>query len=317
MVPSDRLLAAIDAIDRANEADPTVVTVRERTGPKEIVHADLVTEWVLRLKPDADDALLLAARGHHFRRWTVPRSSYPAGRSGYLRWRKDLHAQHAQELGVLLTDAGYEEATIGRVQSIVRKDGLARAGASDDVQVLEDAMCLVFLETQLVDIAARLDPAKLAGVITKTANKMSAAGLTAIAAVPLGPGAHRILDEAFARDVVARYLAGLDGGDWEAVAASLAADVERIGPYRDAFRGRAEYTEFLKTTISSLSGYELAVADVIADGNRVAVELSETVDDGDARLHTDETVVFDVRDGLIARVAVYLQASERRAPGTA
>jgi ketosteroid isomerase-like protein len=317
MAPTARLLAATDAIDRANAADPTAVTVRERTGPKEILHADLVTEWVLRLKPDAGDALLLAARGHHFRRWTVPRSSYPAGRSGYLRWRKDLHTQHAQELGVLLTDAGYDEVLIGQVQSIVRKDGLARAAASDDVQVLEDAMCLVFLETQLADIAARLDPAKLAGVITKTANKMSSAGLAAIAAVPLGPGAHRILDEAFARDVVARYLGGLGGGDWDAVAASLAPDVERMGPYRDAFRGRDEYTAFLKSTISSLSGYELVVDDVIADGNRVAVELSETVDDGNARLHTDETVVFDVRDGLIVRVAVYLQTSERREPDTA
>ena len=89
-----------------------------------------------------------------------------------------------------------------------------------------------------------------------------------------------------------------------------------MGPYRDTFRGRDEYAEFLKATISSLSGYELVVADVIADGNRVAVELSETVDDGSARLHTDETVVFDVCDGLITRVAVYLQTSERREPET-
>ena len=95
MAPSARLRAALAAIDDANAADPTVVTVRDRTGPKEIIHADLVTEWVLRLRPDADEALLLAARGHHFRRWTVPRSSYPAGRAAYLRWRKDLHAQHA------------------------------------------------------------------------------------------------------------------------------------------------------------------------------------------------------------------------------
>jgi limonene-1,2-epoxide hydrolase len=315
MAPSARLRAALAAIDDANGADPTIVTVRDRTGPKEIIHADLVTEWVLRLRPDADDALLLAARGHHFRRWTVPRASYPAGRAGYLRWRKDLHGQHARELGVVLADAGYDEATIGRVQSIVRKDGLARAGANDDVQVLEDALCLVFLETQLVDIAARLDPAKLPGVITKTANKMSAAGLAEIAHVPLGPGAHRILDEAFARDVVQRYLDGLAAADWGAVTACLAPDVERIGPYRDIFRGREEYAAFLQNTVSALSGYELVIADMIADGNRVAVELSETVDDGDTRLHTDETVVFDVAGGLIARVAVYLQTSERREPG--
>jgi len=47
-----------------------------------------------------------------------------------------------------------------------------------------------------------------------------------------------------------------------------------------------------------------------ADGV-VAVELSETVDDRDARLRTDETVVFDVVGGLITRVAVYLRTSER------
>lgn len=316
MAPSARLRAALAAIDEANRADPNVVTVRDRTGPKEIVHSDLVTEWVVRLKPDADDALLLAARGHHFRRWTAPRTGYPSGRSGYLRWRKDLHAQHARELGVLLADVGYDETTIERVQSIVRKDGLARAAATDDVQVLEDALCLVFLETQLMEIAARLDPEKLPGVITKTAAKMSPAGIAAIAEVPLGPGAHRILDEAFARAVVQQYLAGLAAGDWDAVAAALAPDVERLGPYRDNFRGRAQYAEFLKTTISALSGYDLVVAGMIADGHRVAVELSETVDDGDVRLHTDETVVFDVHDGCITRVAVYLQTSDRRAAGS-
>jgi limonene-1,2-epoxide hydrolase len=317
MAPSAQLRAALAAIDDANAADPTVVTVRDRTGPKEIIHADLVTEWVLRLRPDADEALLLAARGHHFRRWTVPRSSYPAGRAAYLRWRKDLHAQHAEELGIVLGNAGYDETTIARVQKIVRKDGLARAAENDDVQVLEDALCLVFLETQLVDIAARLDPAKLPGVITKTARKMSGAGLAQIAHVPLGPGARRLLDEAFARDVVQRYLDGLAEADWDAVAACLAPGVERIGPYRDEFRGRADYAEFLQNTISALSGYELVIAGMIADGNRVAVELSETVDDGDGRLHTDETVLFDVTDGLISRVAVYLQTSERQAPAKA
>jgi hypothetical protein len=59
------------------------------------------------------------------------------------------------------------------------------------------------------------------------------------------------------------------------------------------------------------------IVDMIVDGNRVAVELNETVDDGDDRLRTDETVVFDVRDGLISHVAVYLQTSERIAAGSA
>jgi limonene-1,2-epoxide hydrolase len=207
--------------------------------------------------------------------------------------------------------AGYDAAEVARVQSLVRKDGLATAGPTDDVQVLEDALCLVFLETQLVDIAARLDPDKLPGVITKTARKMSSAGRAAIAELPLGPGVRQMLDEAFAREVVQRYLDGLAAHDWNAVADSLAPDVERLGPYNDDFRGRDAYAAFLERTICALAGYELVVDRVIADGSRVAVELSETVDDKHARLRTDETVVFDVADGSIVRVAVYLQTSER------
>src|SRR3974390_3367511 len=105
MSDSERLLAAFAAIDDANRADPTTITVRDRTGPKEIVHSELVLEWVRELAPHADEALLLAARGHHLRRWTRPRSTEPAGRAGYLRWRKALHDQHARELGELLVGA--------------------------------------------------------------------------------------------------------------------------------------------------------------------------------------------------------------------
>ncbi|HWS44797.1 MAG TPA: DUF4202 domain-containing protein, partial [Acidimicrobiia bacterium] len=175
---AQRLHAALSAIDEANRADPTTVTVGDRTGPKEIVHAELVTAWVRRLVPDTPEALVLAARGHHLRRWTVPRATYAAGRAGYLRWRKDLHDQHARELGEILTRAGYDDAMAARVQALVRKDGVGRAGAGADAdaQALEDALCLVFLETQLPDVAIRLEPGTLAGVLSKTARKMSAVG---------------------------------------------------------------------------------------------------------------------------------------------
>ncbi len=224
----------------------------------------------------------------------MPRPSYPAGRSGYLRWRKDLHGQHARELGLLLTDAGYDEETIGRVQALVRKEGLARAAEHDDVQVLEDALCLVFLETQLVDIAARLEPATLPGVITKTAAKMSPAGLALIAEVPLGAGSRRILDAAFARDVVQRYLDAMAKAEWKTLAATLAPDVERMGPYRDEFHGRDAYVAFLENIIGSLSGYQLVVVDMIVDGSRVAVELNETC-------RRRRCAAADRRDGRVRR----------------
>jgi hypothetical protein len=305
---SERFDRAIAAIDAGNANDPNVVTIRGRTGPKEILHAELVTEWVHRLRPDASEALLLAARGHHYRRWTVPRASAPEGRPGYLRWRKSLQEQHARELGELLATAGYDTDSIARVQRIVRKEKLA---TDPEVQAYEDALCLVFLETQLADVVARLDPDTLQRVIVRTAKKMSAAGLAAIGDVPLDKSAIAVLTTAFAHDVVERYLEGLAANDWSAVTATLAPDIVRMGPYRDEYRGRDTYATFLADTIRALGGYQLDVDRVLATGSVVTVELRETVDDGDARLETAEVVVFDTADGLITRVAVYLQTSER------
>jgi ketosteroid isomerase-like protein len=305
---TERFDRAIAAIDAGNADDPNVVTVRGRTAPKEVLHAQLVSEWVARLRPDADEALRLAARGHHFRRWTVPRASAPAGRAGYLRWRKARQADQARELGGVLTDAGYDAETVERVQSLVRKENLA---VDPDVQTLEDALCLVFLETQLADVAARLEPATLTRVLARTAAKMSDAGRAAIADVPLDASARDLLDEALARDVVERYLAGLAAHDWAAVAATLADDVERMGPYRDAYHGRDQYAGFLAGTISALGGYRLDVDRIHTAGAVVTVELRETVDDGDGRLETSEAVVFDTAGGHITKVAVYLQTSER------
>ena len=304
----ERFERAIAAIDAGNANDPNVVTIRSRTGPKEILHAGLVTEWVVRLDPDATEPLLLAARGHHYRRWTVPRSTAPAGRAGYLRWRKSLQAQHARDLGELLTTAGYDNTVVARVQAIVQKDGLAH---DPEVQVLEDALCLVFLETQLADVVARLDPTTLERVLVRTAQKMSDAGRAAIADVPLDEHSSTILAAALARDVVQRYLAGLAAHDWHSVAATLAPDVVRMGPYGDAYQGRDSYATFLEETVSALGGYQLDVDRVLAAGPAVTVELRETVDDGDARLETSEAVVFDTATGLISRVAVYLRTSRR------
>ena len=161
----DRFDRAIVAIDAANADDPNTIRVRGEERPKELAHAELVSAWVVALQPDGSEALLLAARAHHLRRWTVPRSSYPTGRAGYLRWRRDLHEQHAREVGEILAGVGYDDTTIARVQDLVRKRGL---GKDPEVQTLEDALCLVFLETQFHDLAARLDLEKLDGVVVQT-----------------------------------------------------------------------------------------------------------------------------------------------------
>jgi hypothetical protein len=189
----DRLARAVAAIDAANADDPNTIVVDGVERPKELAHAELMTAWVTRLRADAPEPLLLAARAHHIRRWAVPRDSYPEGRAGYLRWRRDLHARHAADVGAILDDVGYDAATIARVQDIVRKRGLGR---DPDVQVLEDALCLVFIETQLGELAARLDRPKLIDVVRKTLEKMSDEGRARAQSLDLPPGDRAVIEEA-------------------------------------------------------------------------------------------------------------------------
>jgi hypothetical protein len=192
-----RFEAAIAAIDAANADDPFTIEIDGVTRPKEQAHAELMTEWVLRLDPDATEAQLIAARAHHLRRWTIPRSSYPEGRAGYLRWRATLKKQHAEEVGAILTEVGYEPSVVDDVQRIIRKEGLGSdlAGA---VQVHEDALCLVFLQTQLASTTDQLGDDHMISVIHKTVAKMSPAGVAHVATIEM-----RDHD----RDLVARALA--------------------------------------------------------------------------------------------------------------
>jgi hypothetical protein len=188
-----RFERAIAAIDAANADDPNTIELSGGVRPKEQAHAELMTGWVGRLDPHADDAQLLAARAHHLRRWSIPRADYPAGRVGYLRWRQDLRAQHAADVGRILTEVGYDQATVERVQTIVAKRGLGRAGADPAVQVHEDALCLVFLETQLAATARRLGDDKAVVVVRKTAAKMSPAGRARAAELAVGSHERQLL----------------------------------------------------------------------------------------------------------------------------
>jgi len=174
---------AISAIDAANAVDPTLVPTPDGPRPKELVHAELMTAWVRRLRPDASEALLLAARAQHIRRWEWPRSSFPEGRTGYLRWRTQLYRFHADTAAALLREAGYGEDVAGRVGALIRKELLGR---DPDAQAIEDALCLVFLELQLGDVAGKMDREKLITVLRKTWTKMSpdARGLALELALP-------------------------------------------------------------------------------------------------------------------------------------
>jgi hypothetical protein len=190
----EQLEAALAPIDRANAVDPNRVAWRGGSEPLAQLQGVLATDWVHRLRTDADPALLLAARAHHLRRWTVPRATYPAGRAGYLRWRKDLKQRHADELAEVLAPLALDPALVARAGRLITRVDLQ---TDPDARTVEDAACLVFLQLQLDGVAEALaDEDHVVEILRKTARKMSADGLAAAATIELSPTGAALLARA-------------------------------------------------------------------------------------------------------------------------
>jgi len=167
-----RFEAAIRRFDEENSHDPNLEIVAGIARPRELVYAERLTDWVLKLYPDAPEALCLAARCQHLCRWTIPRSDYPMTRAGYLKWRNALKLFHAEKAGELLRAVGYPEEMVAAVQALNLKKNFP---ADHDSRVLEDALCLVFLEFQFSGLAAKTDDDKMINALKKSWRKMTAA----------------------------------------------------------------------------------------------------------------------------------------------
>ena len=175
----DRFDDAIARFDAANSEDPNEEIIDGRARPKELVYAERMTVMLARFAPDASEVLRLAARCQHIQRWKIPRGDYAMDRIGYLQWRKRLNKFHAQVAGAILSAAGYGEATIARVDALLKKEALK---SDPDAQALEDVVALVFLESYLTGFVAahaQYDPAKFVDILAKTAKKMSPRGRAA------------------------------------------------------------------------------------------------------------------------------------------
>jgi hypothetical protein len=165
--------AAIRRFDEENSRDPNTETVGGVVHPRELLYAQRLTGWVLRLCPGASEELRLAARCQHLCRWQIPRQSYPMTRPGYLKWRADLKQFHARIAGEILRELGYDDEVIRRVQDL----NLKRNFPNDpEGRVLEDALCVVFLEFQFADLAAKTAEDKTINALQKSWQKMTEAG---------------------------------------------------------------------------------------------------------------------------------------------
>ena len=167
---SGRFDLALAAIDAVHADDPEKDSAGQ---PKELAYALRMSAWLKKLAPDASEALRLAVRCQHLRRWAIPRSSFPEGKVGYLRWRKEESLAHATLAGEILARAGYEADAVTRVQSLIKKE---RIKHDAEAQLLEDSTCLAFLEIDFAGFAQKHDESKVLDILRKTWAKMSAQG---------------------------------------------------------------------------------------------------------------------------------------------
>jgi hypothetical protein len=167
-----KFAAALRRFDEENSRDPNSEIVSGISHPRELLYAQRLSDRVLRLCPDAGEKLRLAARCQHICRWQSPRENYPMTRTGYLNWRADLKKFHAEKSGAILRETGYDDDTIRRVQDLNLKKNFP---ADAEVRVLEDALCLVFLEFQFAGLAARSDDDKMINALQKSWVKMTGA----------------------------------------------------------------------------------------------------------------------------------------------
>lgn len=167
------LARAFNAFDNYNQKDPNVFMWNGISYPQEYFLALKLYEWVLKLNADASEELLLASRCQHIGRWEIPREKYPNGREGYLKWRKDLALLHAEKASSIMKDAGYDDEQIARVSQIILKQ---RLKVDADVQTMENALCLVFLEFQYEDFLHKHPTEKMVNILRKSLLKMDSHG---------------------------------------------------------------------------------------------------------------------------------------------
>ena len=187
IMTSARYDSASAAIDGANREDPE---------GSELLYGQRMVEWAKKLAPKASEELLLAARAQHLRRWTVPRSSQPEGRGGYLKWREGLKKFHADALASIMRGAGYGDESIEKARSLILRKNLA---SDAEGQTLEDAACLVFLQFEFPGFSAKTEPDKMVDILRKSWAKMSPAARDHALRLALGPGELELVKKALGK----------------------------------------------------------------------------------------------------------------------
>lgn len=164
---------ALALIDQKNAEDVNTYSILGIQYAKELLYSQRMSRRLLQFEPDASEALQIAARAQHICRWKIPRDEYPMDRVGYLKWRETLKKMHVDLTAEILRQVGYDSDFIKRVSFLISKKLIKK---DDESQILEDVICLVFLEYYFEEFAEKHENEKIIDILKKTWIKMSGKG---------------------------------------------------------------------------------------------------------------------------------------------
>lgn len=199
MPSTEQLDKAYTAFDSYNSSDPNKEECNGIFYSKEVLYAERMTEKLKEYASDADEYVQLAARCQHIGRWEIPRISYSMDRKGYLQWRSQLAVHHAKIAEKILTECGYTGDTIEKVKFLLQKKQLHQ---NPDTQLLEDVICLVFVQYYLGLFAAMHEDEKVIDILKKTLKKISSRAIEEVVKIPVSDKVKTLIQKAAASDNV-------------------------------------------------------------------------------------------------------------------
>jgi hypothetical protein len=104
-------------------------------------HSQSVWQWVLKLKPDADIALQIAALGHDIDRSFENRRIKRQDFADYNEYKKQHALLSAQIMGEMLRAHNFDQPTIDKVKYLIENH---EVGGEGDVEILKEADSLTF-----------------------------------------------------------------------------------------------------------------------------------------------------------------------------
>ncbi len=184
---------AFELFDAYNSIDPKKALIDGKEISEALLYAQRMTGQLNEFEPITSEQLQLATRCQHIGRWEKPRADYPMDRKGYLQWRSQLKIYHANIAQEILEKVGYEKGIISKVKDLLLKKQLKQ---NRETQILEDVICLVFLQYYFDDFSQEHNEDKLVEILKKTITKMSQKGVESAMVMSLSKKTKSLIDKA-------------------------------------------------------------------------------------------------------------------------